>query len=229
MKRLPLPILWLLVLSAAPAFSQEKNQPAPQSAPPALTRFDLNFPGGSPYELVAAIQNAIGRPLNVIVPAERANLRMPPLKMKGVNVAELFDALGEASKVNEQSFPGPATRYGFKTSNFNSATADSSIWYFYFEGPPPTQKHSGVYLLTPYLDQGLTVDDITTAIQTAWKMLGYSNTPQLSFHKETKLLIAVGEWQQLSTISEVLNALHPPAPTAKSSPAAKTEPKETKE
>jgi hypothetical protein len=146
---------------------------------------------------------------------------MPPLKLKGVNVAELFQALEEASRVNQQSFPGPATHYGFRTQGL---PADSSIWYFYFEGPPPSPKLSEVYLLTPYLDQGLTVDDITTAIQAAWKMLGYSTTPQLSFHKETKLLIAVGERNQLGTISEVLGALRFPSPP----PPVKPEPQKTK-
>jgi hypothetical protein len=82
-----------------------------------------------------------------------------------------------------------------------------------------------VYLLTPYLDRGLTVDDITTAIQTGWKMLGYSPTPELSFHKETKLLIAVGDPNQLETIDRVLSALNPPGPT----PIVKPEPPKTKE
>jgi len=220
MKKVTSVFLFLAALAATPVFSQEKNLPAPQAVSPSglrsdLTRFDLDFPGGSPGELVAAIQKAMGRPLNVVVPAERADLKMPPLKLKGVNVAELFQALEEASRVNQQSFPGPATHYGFRTQG---PPADSSIWYFYFDGPPPSQKFSGVYLLTPYLDQGLTVDDITTAIQTAWKMLGYTATPQLSFHKETKLLIAVGELNQLGTIREVLSALQvpPPVPTAKS-------------
>lgn len=44
------------------------------SGPPAaesnLTKFNLDFSGGTPKELVAAIQKAMGRPLNVIVPEE---------------------------------------------------------------------------------------------------------------------------------------------------------------
>jgi hypothetical protein len=218
MKRLPRLILCLLVSSAAVAFSQENSQPATQAAPPAiaksgLTRFDLDFPGGSPNELVAAIEKATGRPLNAIVPIERASIKMPPLKMKGVDVAELFDALGYASR-------SLGTWYGFKTLNPNPAKADSSIWFFCFEGASHIQQ-PGVYLLTPYLDQGLTVDDITTAIQTAWKMQGYSPMPQLSFHKETKLLIAVGEPIQLEVITQVLGAGGAPPPLKPEPPKAK--------
>ena len=51
-----------------------------------------------------------------------------------------------------------------------------------------------------------------TAIQTSWKMLGDKDTPNISFHKDTKLLIAVGEPAKLETIDAVLKALQP-APT----------------
>jgi len=57
------------------------------------------------------------------------------------------------------------------------------------------------------LERGTTVDDITTAIQTGWKMLGDEEAPTINFHKDTKLLIAVGEPNKLETIDAVLNAL----------------------
>jgi hypothetical protein len=38
-------------------------------------------------------------------------------------------------------------------------------------------------------------------------MLGVSPTPELKFHPETKLLIAVGQPENLQTITSVLNAL----------------------
>jgi hypothetical protein len=75
------------------------------------------------------------------------------------------------------------------------------------------------YLLSPYLERGLTVDDITTAIQTGWKMLGDSSTtPSISFHKETKLLIAVGEPGKLEVIDAVLRALESPKPMPRIDP-----------
>jgi len=51
------------------------------------------------------------------------------------------------------------------------------------------------------------VDDITTAIQTGWKMAGITSPPELNYHKETKLLIAFGEPDQLKTIDNVLQSL----------------------
>ncbi len=92
--------------------------------------------------------------------------------------------------------------------------SDESIWYFWVEQPvrPPAQVRTPVkvcryFSLSPYLDRGQTVDDITTAIQTGWKMLGEDDIPKISFHKETKLLIAVGEPGKLETIEAVLQAL----------------------
>jgi hypothetical protein len=195
--------------------------------PPAeLTKFDLDFQGGTPRELVAAIQKAMHKPLNAIVPEQYVDLKLPPLKMNNVNVSQLFQALESASRKSEAyttgtSFGGGSVRpinsyqiantaYGFRTSGNIS---DDSVWYFFYEKPAlPTyveNRSCRFYLLTPYLDRGLTVDDITTAIQSGWRMLGEKETPRISFHKETKLLIAVGEPGKLEIIDSVLKALEP--------------------
>ena len=70
------------------------------------------------------------------------------------------------------------------------------------------------YSLASYLERHLTVDDITTAIETGWKMLGENPLPKISFHKDTKLLIAVGEPAKLETIDAVLRALESSKGTA---------------
>src|SRR5689334_667200 len=74
---------------APPAAEQTKNAKLPPPEPPPLTRFDLDFPGGTPKELVAAIQKGMGRPLNAIVADEFIGVKLPPLKMSGVSVYQL--------------------------------------------------------------------------------------------------------------------------------------------
>src|SRR5205807_6953166 len=190
-----------------------------------LTRFNLDFPGGTPKELVAAIDKAMNRPLNAIVPDEFADTKLPPLKMNSVNVAQLFEAVSLVSHKTEAFNSGPPgyasyseihTSYGFRTQG---TPTDDSIWYFYVEKPalphmlsPP--KACRFYPLGTYLEQRMTVDDITTAIQTGWKMMGDTSPPTISFHKDTKLLIAVGEPSKLQIIDDVLKALQhsPPKP-----------------
>jgi hypothetical protein len=198
------------------------KQAGTETAPnPPLTRFSLDFPGGTPKELVAAIEKATGRPLNAIVPDEFADTKLPALKMTAVDVSQLFSALGRATQktevVQNPSYGGGysylQTTYGFKTEG---KLSDDSIWYFYADRPvklPVPPSVCRFYSLAPYLDRGATVDDITTAIETGWKMLGEASTPKISFHKDTKLLIAVGEASKLETIDAVLKALGQPSPS----------------
>jgi hypothetical protein len=199
------------------------GKPAPQ---PTLTKFDLDFPGGTPKELVAAIQKALGRPLNAIIPEDFAATKLPALKMSSVDVSQLFQALTSASHKQEAVQTGPSTPYGspnyqFMNTGFGFRQAsdgrptDDTIWYFYVERPAmlpysPSLKVCHFYSLAPYLERGVTVDDITTAIETGWKMLGDAAPPKISFHKDTKLLIAVGEPGKLETIDAVLRALDGP-------------------
>lgn len=228
---------------------------AAAAAEPSLTKFNLDFPGGTPKQLVAAIEKAMAKPLNAIIPPEHANVVLPPLKMNNVDVRQLFQALELTSQKTEsyvtgtgpvQSYQQARTSYGFRTQGQFS---DEAIWYFYAEKPslPPAQFRSTpkvcrYFSLAPYLENGQTVDDITTAIQTGWKMLGEDNPPKISFHKETKLLIAVGEPEKLETIDAVLKALKtafsswtidpatglpvPPSRSLKSPPAGASAPQE---
>ena len=188
---------------------------------PALTKFNLDFPGGTPKELVAAIEKAMNKPLNVIISDKDADVRLPPLKLNNVNVSDLFNALQSASTKVESysaasayigippSYQQMATSYGFKT---DGTVTDDSIWYFVVTKPSVTpevspQKICRFYPLAEYLNRGFTVDDITTAIQTGWKMSGDPAKPELNYHKETKLLIAFGEPDKLNVIDEVLEGI----------------------
>jgi hypothetical protein len=196
------------------AIIDRANPPANQ---PALTKFNLDFPGGTPAQLVKVIEKATGKPLNALIPTEDADVQMPPLKMNDVIVPQLFAALEAASRKqfsifnpNFNSYSEYTGNYGFKTAD--SPVTDTSIWYFFVNKPssPPSasiQKVCRFYSLDHYLNSGFTVDDITTAIQTGWKMAGITSPPELNYHKETKLLIAFGEPYELETIQTVLGTL----------------------
>lgn len=183
---------------APPTTNQIKDAKAAPPDVPALTKFNLDFPGGTPGELVAAIQKAMGKPLNATIPDEYADARVPALKMNHVDVEELFRSLGISGNFFEAS----------------GRITDDSVWSYHWMRPGwSVGKACRFYSLAPYLERGLTVDDITTAIQTGWKMMGEGTQPTISFHKETKLLIAVGERSKLETIDAALMALEPPPQT----------------
>jgi hypothetical protein len=100
--------------------------------------------------------------------------------------------------------------------------AENSIWYFHWdrgrERAPWQVLSSKVckfFQLEPYLDAGYTVEDITTDVETGWKMLEVTNPPQISYHKDTKLLIAVGEEEIVNLIGDVLKQLSAGKPKEK--------------
>ncbi|MFO1497621.1 MAG: hypothetical protein U1G07_04380 [Verrucomicrobiota bacterium] len=224
-----LPALTLVLAAHAQTTAPPRGErPAPAgviaaNAGPAstLTRFDLDFPGGTPDELVRAIQQQSGKPLNAIVPREHAEVKLPPLKMNSVDVAQLFQALELATssviayttgltdygagQPNRRMIQQASVSYGFRTQG---PPNDSSIWYFYYQKPPvpaDEAKTCRFWQLGPYLGP-YKVEDITTAVQTGYKLLN-EPAPEMNFHKDTKLLIAVGEPSKLSLIDSVLREL----------------------
>jgi hypothetical protein len=212
-----------LVLGLSPVFGQPprypqtptRPQPPNASGAESLVTFDLTFPGGGPAALVKAIEAASGKPLNVIISKQDEDIQLPPLKMTGVNVAQLFQALETSSEatVAIQYAYSPVrstitTSYGFKTAG---EARENSIWYFHVQKPSDSPltpaKVCRFFSMAPYLEHGFTVDDVTTAIQTGWKMAGDVSPPTLNYHKETKLLMAFGDPDELKTIDSVLQTL----------------------
>jgi hypothetical protein len=51
-------------------------------------------------------------------------------------------------------------------------------------------------------------------METGWKMLGETSPPQISFNKDSKLLITVDEPSKVEIIDAVLGALEPLMPSA---------------
>jgi hypothetical protein len=196
-----------------------------------LPHFSLDFPGGTPQALAKMIESASGTPLNAIIPPEYADTMLPPLKMRSVTVPDLFNALIQASRKTipiatsyaRDSFGERQYSYTYQNSSFGFRTEGKprpdSVWYFYVDQRAEPIRHAPsecrFFQLGGYLES-YKIDDITTAIETGWKMLGEKPYPQLSFHKDTKLLIAVGEPEKLRLIDSVLEQLRgakPPANT----------------
>lgn len=170
-------------------------------------KFDLNFPGGSPRDLVSAIEKTAGKPLNVIISKEDETVEIPAVKFKSITVPDLFRALAMASQSQQQV---GGTFYTFETQG----QGENTIFILRSRKPSPPQKFCRFYQLAEVL-QNYSIEDITTAVQTGWKMLGVKSTPELKFHPETKLLIAVGQPEELRIIDDVLSGLRSaPAPVS---------------
>jgi hypothetical protein len=215
-----------------PVIQANKPETIDGAAAASLKHFDLDFPGGSPREFVAAISKAMGKPLNVVIPESNADVQIMPIKVSNVTVPELFRAVQTASArevpiVTATASSGPGGGRG-KSIQFKSGSlsfrantepvTDDTIWAFQALGLPTEEFKAALqaaqeqnvvcqyFQLAPHLEDH-TIEDITTAIQTGWKMLKVEPMPQLSFHKETKLLIAVGAKDQIEMIPQVLGQL----------------------
>ena len=241
-----LPTLLALPLACALA-AQEQADPSSSPVPPParalpaanravdvsqLMHFDLEFPGGSPTDFLAAVAEASGKEVNAIIPRDCEDTDLPAIRVKNVNIVDLFQALEAASRRTVAVVSGFAqagfpptynqfeTSFGFRTSGVPS---DDAIWYFYRKTPslPPDSSSSAPDRRVRYFHLGryletYQLEDITTAIQTGWKMLRLNATdqpiPEMNFHKDTQLLIAVGDPRGVEIISQVLSELGRGAP-----------------
>jgi hypothetical protein len=198
----------------APA-GQKSTQVSTPPAPAKLTRFDLDFPGGTPAELATAISQAMGKHLNLVIPPNLAETKIGPLKLEGVTIPDVFRAVGITSAHQVMVPSGPSGSYSFKdiliefeNPDTASPVSDSTVWSMNGTMPPTISSPQvcRYFQLGPYLEN-YSIEDITTAIQTGWKMAKIDPLPQLSFHKETQLLIAVGPEANVDQIPDVLSAL----------------------
>jgi hypothetical protein len=242
MKKHLLLLVGISLLTFHPALAQDSNAKIVPVIKEnnALPRFDLDFPGGRPRDMVEAIEKATGKTLNAIIPDDCSNVGIPGISVKNVTVAQLFEAVTLASKNTRRYTTGSygglgrgeswsvmTLTYGFRTEGTPN---ENSIWYFYQDKVPDSPSPAAVcrfYQLSPYLEAGYKVEDITTAIETAWKMLGIAPQPDMKYHKDTKLLIAVGEPDKLQIIDDALKQLSKRSPKEKSSNSQDSEKSKT--
>lgn len=223
--------LWFnaaLAQSVAPPAMSPPNTSVLVKITNSLPKFDFDFSGGTPKDLVKAIEKATDKPLNAIIPEDCADLRISAVSVKNVTVPQLFQALEQASHISERfivldprdrSIGGNGSDVYAKTAHYGFRTegepTENSIWYFYWDSRAdervPWQIVSSTvckfYQLEPYLTAGYKVEDITTAVETAWKMLGVTNAPAISYHRDTSVLIVVGKQEQVDLVGDVLKQL----------------------
>ena len=134
-------------------------------------------------------------------------MRIPPVQVNQVTTPMLFGALNfEGSRLTDNGQRLENYHTDFRIAAGSNPKDPNAIWCF-----RSSDFRTGViarfFLLTKYLELGLSVDDITTAIQTAWKMTGAEDLPKLSYHKETNLLIVVGPTPEMPIVESVLREL----------------------
>lgn len=177
-----------------------------------LPAFDIDFPGGTPKELIQYLAKATGTTPNVIIPAHVADVQIPKFKLQHVNTMQVFDALNMVAD-EKGSLPVRWLGSGDKGGS-------NRVWTL-LKTPARNKVETCQVTFIGVLLESFELDDINAAIRTSWEMLGRSPTASLKFHRETQLLIAKGDEEELKLASEVLKSLHQAATVKRQADAKK--------
>ena len=206
--------------------------PAPQPEKPEEPRLDIQFRGGTSEELVMFIRARFHQkelpPPNFLIAPEMRDVEVPPFDLQNVTVADVFEALnnlggqeqgrwelsGSASPIwmlNPSQAIDPLTGARIRPNAFPSGFAPGFPGRAIdpLTGAPirqEPQRRTAIYPVGTHLED-YKIEDITTAIQTAWEMMSGGTPADLKYHQDTRLLIAVGTAEQLNLIKEILESL----------------------
>lgn len=177
-------------------------------------RFDFDFPGGSAQELIVALSEASGQSINAMIPPAADAYTMPSLNYKNVTVAQVLGTLS----LNEQRLIRTGRNHKNTVSLGYQWEEDRGIWVMRAAIIP--EEYPEYFMVKPYNISDLlglhSIDDITTAIDSAWTLLNVSTENQLLFHPETNILIAKGKEDDLLVMEQVLESMKLNLPSTKS-------------
>ena len=166
--------------------------------------FDIDFPGGTVVEFVAAVSAARGRPANILIDENDRSMRIPKFAMRQVTLGSLIQAINQLARMRD-----PASE--FAAGNY--AVPGETIWSLTVARPRNVPEEQVKFF---NLDRFLplnSVDDIITALNAGYQLkTGGDDRINLKFHKETRLLMVRGTPEVLAMVGDVLSQLAPPPP-----------------
>jgi len=195
-----------IALTMACAAAQEPQPPvAAESAPGVesihLRKLDVDFPGGKISALLARLEEAAGGKPNILVDSKSAEVEIPALSLRSVTIPEIMDAV---SQLHSSLRVDIGRGRSIITLTYSQPNMSHTR-------PRDDRRSIQLFNIDRYLDT-FKIEDIVTAVETAWGMLGDSENASVLFHEETRLLIAGGTSDQLSAIHQVLSELEQSLP-----------------
>ena len=187
----------------------------PQGVPAAT--YQIEFNGGTAQDLVDRLTQVVTPAPNIILSPESKNVQVPAFELNNVTLPDLFQALNNLSKDKSAQWqlsgstepiwvltPVHTSTDSHMASVFRPRSIDPLTGAPIY--PKAETKSCLVLPVGTYL-ANYKLEDITTAVKTAWGMLGDDVGAEMKFHKDTELLIAVGTKEQLGVLSQVLKSL----------------------
>lgn len=182
-------------------------------------RFYINFPGGSAQELIAALGEASGSPVNAFIPEAAQHFTMPAFEYHNVTTKEALVAI----RYNAEMPVVTRTSSGNRNIQYYSIGYSwrlvNNIWVLDVSWRPPSVPEEQDFEVLPFsiskLLEVYTIDAITTTIDSAWKLNGASEQNEIMFHPETKILLVKCPEHDMKVMQEVLKTLYDTLPTKK--------------
>ena len=126
--------------------------------------FDLSFKGGTPQKLVSEMENASRQKLNVLIPPELADVKIPPMELRAVQTQGVFDTLNMLWRNSMQWIRA-------------SSSISTPVWVL---SRRPEDRKTQVFYVGHLLKK-FKIDDITTAVQTTWQLGGKEAKAELKY------------------------------------------------
>lgn len=195
--------------AAAPASGQQGSAFGPTGT------FGVEFRGGSIQEFVESLREASGEvPVNVIVSGTTDGLDLPPIVLEQVNVLNAVKSL-EHLNVEPYHIDITATNESptgvLSIAVYERLSQQASPGRSRSQRPEPKLE---VISLTELLE-GNGVDDggsdaatLLTAIDTALAMAGETQSAELKFHPDSRLLIISGSERQTGLVKNLIGEVH---------------------
>jgi hypothetical protein len=175
-------------------------------APPTWQQNIKNFKfDGIPLGEVIIFLRDQAPEINFVITPDASDYALPPVRLNSVTLEDVFTAIRIVSKGEIQI----------------SAESDTMVSVTRVARPNPFEaprKQCVAYSLNRYLlgkpepEVGKLMKDVEDALDRCWKMLAQANNksyerPALSLHAPTKMLIAVGDPDQLQVIDQIVRQL----------------------
>lgn len=196
---------WALAQSTAPASPAIPPLPSPSEAvAPSKKRFDLDLKNNTAKDVIDLISHQLGYPLNIVFVGNSAEKVMPSLRLHQVTLEEFFAAMEMAG-----NFGGAAHTFSFVQVEKAPNVYVCNVQDLYVEPETPPTENAFFDLQPLLTSDQMTVDDITTAISTAWMADGAPEpkAESLRFHQETKLLIVTAPPSRLQSATALIKLL----------------------
>ncbi len=189
-----------------------------QGKPDTIVLDSFEFPGGNAVDLANMLKETLNPPPNIIVAPKLRETEIPEFELKNITLPDLFQALNNLSEDKSIQWQLSGSTEPIWVLNPAPGTVSAPNSGFGFNpgamvdpvtGMPLPANNGRVCQILPLgkFLKDYKVEDITTAVKTAWSMMGDDAGAQLKYHTDTKLLIAVGTSPQLNILMQVLSSL----------------------